>query len=630
MCGIFGALSHHSAELIDRYNNLKCCTDTLTHRGPDGAGYECAGNAFLGHRRLSIIDLAHGAQPLTVDNRRWWITYNGEVYNYRELREELEGLGFHFETTSDTEVILQAYRQWGENCLEKFRGMFAFGIWDAKKRTLFLARDRLGVKPLYYAMQRGVFLFGSELKALIAFKGLNLSLNRQALSEYTAFQYIPSPRTIYNECMKLPPAHSLLVQFEDEGKFELSLKRYWDFDIKPNYEATEEEWKAELNCVLSESVRYRMVADVPVGAFLSGGIDSSAVAAYMAKNSTEPIHAFTIAFNCNDFNELPAARRMADFNGNIEIHSEEVTPRSIELLDELTDAFDEPFGDSSAIPTWYLCRLAARSLKVVQSGDGGDESFLGYDVYRSFEAYRRLFAFPAPIRRMVALLGKTVVGDGKRGDAFFSSIGLDSAHWHAEWMSVFRTPLREKLFSAAFREEQGELYPEFFSHFNKQMCFNDPLAAMQYTDTLTYLPEDIMTKVDRMSMRHSLEAREPLLDHKLIELAARIPTNLKLKNGAGKYILKEAVRPLLPPTHFSLPKKGFGVPLTKWFQKDLRSFVEQRFTSPALFELNYINQDFVRKIVDAQLNGRGNFHNQLWSLLMLEQWLCRQDSALFR
>ena len=579
MCGIVGVFDTAQrrdvpSDLVERMN------ETQHHRGPDEGGLHLEPGLGLGHRRLSIIDLSTGQQPLYNEDGSVCVVFNGEIYNFQALIPELTRLGHVFRTKSDTEVIVHAWEAWGPDCVKRFRGMFAFALWDRNKEVLFLARDRLGVKPLYYALlDDGTFIFGSELKSLLAHGGLARALDPYAIEEYFALGYVPEPRTIFTGAKKLPPAHVLTVK---RGSPLPEPVEYWDVSFTLDRSIGEAEACDELVARLRESVELRMISEVPLGAFLSGGVDSSAVVAMMAGRSAEPVNTCSISFSDPAFDESKYARIVAG-RYRTRHFVDRVESDDFGLIDALARLYDEPYADSSAIPTYRVCELARTHVTVALSGDGGDESFAGYRRYRLHLLEERMRApLPLSIRRPVfGLLGKVYPkADWAprvfRAKTTFEALARTSVEGYCDGVSLMRDPMRRQLFGNSFRAKLGgySAMEVFRRHAERANC-DDALALIQYIDLKTYLVGDINTKVDRASMAHSLEVREPLMDHPLVEWLASLPSSLKVRGREGKYLFKKAMEAHLPGEVLYRPKMGFAVPLANWFRGALRQRVRE-------------------------------------------------------
>lgn len=625
MCGITGIFDTRSRREVDRAV-LHRMNESQHHRGPVEGGLHLEPGVGLGHRRLSIIDLATGQQPLYNEDQSVCVVFNGEIYNYQELIPELQALGHVFHTRSDTEVIVHAWESWGEKCVERFRGMFAFALWDRNSETLFLARDRLGVKPMYYALLADdTFLFGSELKSLLAHGGLVRDIDPLAVEEYFALGYVAEPRTIFRQARKLAPAHSLLLR---RGHPVGEPRQYWDVRFTLDNRIGVEDACAELNERLKESIRLRMIAEVPLGAFLSGGVDSSAVVALMAGLSNDPVNTCSIAFDDPKFNEAAFAKTVAE-RYRTNHHVDMVASDDFDLIDMLARLYDEPYADSSAIPTYRVCQLSRKHVTVALSGDGGDETFGGYRRYRLHLMEERMrAALPAGIRQpLFRLLGRVYPkADWAprmfRAKTTFEGMARDSVEAYYHSVSIFRDPMRAQLFSRAFKTElAGYTAQEIFRHHAGKAETDDPLALIQYLDLKTYLVGDINTKVDRASMAHALEVREPLMDHELVEWLATLPSSLKVRGQEGKYLLKKAMEPHLSQDILYRPKMGFAVPLARWFRGPLRERVRQAVLGPRLAATGWFDRDYLQHLVDAHQSGARDYSAPLWTLLMFEAFL---------
>lgn len=616
MCGIAGMLRQDGTAPSE---SLICAmTRVLSHRGPDGEGFYRDGPVALGHRRLAIIDLVTGSQPMGSEDGALWLSYNGEIYNFRELRQELMARGHRFRTTSDTEVILRGYEAWGVDVLPRLRGMFAFALWDGRRGELLLARDRLGIKPLVYAWDGRCLRFASEIKAILQDPEVPRSLDWAALCDYFVHLYIPAPRTIFSAIRKLPPA-SYLVCRAAGGSPEI--RRYWT--LRPAFEETrtEDEWVERLDQLLEETIRLHMVSDVPLGAFLSGGLDSSTVVAYMTRASSQPIKTFSIGFDEADYDELRYARLVARRYGTEHVELV-VKPDVVALLPRLAWQLDEPFADASAIPTYCVARLTREHVTVALSGDGGDENFAGYRRYLEAAHLARLADRP-PLTLLRPLL-RSLAGlwpPGLRGGGYLRLLGTPPVERYFRLMSYQREDTLARLLAPEVtahvdpRPDPGQ-----YLRLARECTFGDALTRLRYVDVHHYLPDDILTKVDRTSMLVSLESRVPLLDHVLVEFVAAIPERLKLRRGETKYILKRSVTPLLPSQVLSRPKMGFGVPLATWFRGPLRELVCDLLLSARLRQRGIVQAREVKALLEAHMRGRRDCSSQLWSLLCFELW----------
>ena len=631
MCGIAGIFDLRGRGGVDR-GLLGRMTDALSHRGPDGDGFYFAPSIGLGHRRLAIVDLTAGDQPLFNEDGTICVVYNGEIYNFQPLMAELAALGHIFRTRCDTEVIVHAWEEWGEGCLDRFNGQFAFALWDSRCETLFLARDRLGEKPLYYGfIGDGRLLFASELKSLLLSPDIDRRLDPQAIEEFFAYGYVPDPRSIYLGVRKLAPAHFLRVR---RGETPPEPRPYWDVRFVDGAPARKEEVEEELIQRLRESVRMRMIADVPLGAFLSGGVDSSGVVAIMAGLKPEPVSTFSIAFGAEGWDESAYAAEIAK-RYRTEHHVKEVDPNSFDLLDRLATIYDEPFGDSSAIPTFRVCAMARENVTVALSGDGGDEVFAGYRRYRwhCFEERVRRVA-PAGLRRpLFGMLGALYpkldwAPRPLRAKATLEELARDSIDAYFSSVSICGNTLRRRLFSRELaRELQSYNAVEVLRSHISRCGSSDPLSQVQYADFKTYLPGDILTKVDRASMASSLEVRVPLLDHTLVEWAGRLPSDLKLHGRDGKHVFKAALEPYVAKKILYRPKQGFAVPLAQWFRGPLRQRLRDTLFSPALRSSGLFDMATLATLFDQHQSGDRDHSAVLWTLSMMEAFLRQVDGG---
>ncbi|WP_305908400.1 XrtA/PEP-CTERM system amidotransferase [Methylomarinum sp. Ch1-1] len=625
MCGIVGIFDLKEKRDINR-ELLSCMNERQFHRGPDEGGLHIEPGLGLGHRRLSIIDLSSGQQPMLSPDHNVVLTYNGEIYNFLELRKELEALGYHFDTHCDTEVILHGWRAWGEACVEKLRGMFAFAIWDKTSETLFLARDRLGIKPLYYAeLTNGQFIFASELKALKEHPLMPKELEPTAIEEYFGFGYIPDPKTIYKNVYKLEPGHTLTLK---RGQATFQPRQYWDVSFSEQSFGSEHEVAEELMARFEEAVKIRMMADVPLGAFLSGGVDSSGVVAMMAQNSPDPVNTCSISFGDPKYNESQFARQVAE-RYHTAHRTEQVDPDDFQLLNQLAGLYDEPYADSSALPTYRVCELAKKQVTVVLSGDGGDENLAGYRRYRwhTYEDRMRSLMPDAMRKPLFGFLGLAYPkADWApkifRAKSTLESIGRDSLEGYFHSVSVNSNSIRSALFSEKLKKDlQGYQAVEVFRRHQKNAPVGNAQSLVQYLDIKTYLPGDILTKVDRASMAHALEVRVPLLDHELVEWMASMPSGLKLKNREGKYIFKKGLEKYLSDEILYRPKMGFAVPLASWFKGPLREQVRESLLGETMAGCGLFDQKFLTRMVDQHQSGLRDYSSPIWSLLMFESFL---------
>jgi asparagine synthase (glutamine-hydrolysing) len=625
MCGITGIFDTRGTRDIDGAV-LQRMNDSQQHRGPDEGSLHLEPGLGLGHRRLSIIDIATGQQPLFNEDRSVVIVFNGEIYNYQPLMAELQGLGYRFHTKSDTEVIVHAWEAWGPDCVKRLRGMFAFALWDRNKQQFFMARDRLGVKPMYYAvLDDGQLLFGSELKSVMAHPGLRRDVDPLAVEEYFALGYVAEPRTIFKTAKKLPPASTLLIR---RGESVGEPREYWDVKFSLDAKITDAEACEVLTEKLKESVRLRMIAEVPLGAFLSGGVDSSAVVAMMAGQTNGPVNTCSIAFDDPAYNESAFAQQVADryaTNHRVEM----VQSDDFDLIDTLAHLYDEPYADSSAIPTYRVCQLARKHVTVALSGDGGDESFGGYRRYKLHLTEEKMrSALPLGLRRpLFGTLG-TLYPKADwaprvfRAKTTFQALARNSVEAYAHSMSFISEADRQALYTPAFKRELGGYSArEVFNRHAERANTDDPLALIQYIDTHTYLVGDINTKVDRASMAHSLEVREPLMDHELVEWLATLPSSIKLRGSESKFLLKKAMEPHLPADIMYRPKMGFSVPLSRWFRGPLRQRVRSALLQGPLVESGWFEPAMLRRLVEQHESGARDFSTPLWTLLMYDAFL---------
>lgn len=620
MCGIVG-LIHPENKKIDG-GVLRAMNASLVHRGPDDEGYWIHENVGLAMRRLSIIDLEGGHQPISNEEGNIWTVFNGEIYNFVELREELTRKGHRFKTRSDTEVIVHLYEEKGEEFVTSLRGMFAIALWDGRTQKFLLYRDRVGIKPLHYALKNGTLAFASEIKALLEYSEIHREISLAALNDYLGFLYIPSPRTIYQDIAKLPAGHFLRF-----WKGDLKVQSYWDFEYEENSNFSEQDATDRLREILKESIKLHLRSDVPLGAFLSGGMDSSSVVAQAALENAASVKTYSIGFSDSEFNELSYARQIAQKFGT-QHHEKIVEADALDLLPKILSGFDEPFADSSAIPTYLVSEFARRDVKVVLSGDGGDELFAGYLWTRKekwLEQYRRL---PRAVKNS---LEKPFLKEGYRPDRgarnwnliqrFLYDARQSPLQSFARRAMCFQPWMKEKLFQPWLKEslesrESAEVFRGFFEAKSSTSLMN----RLLYLDSKVYLPDDLLTKVDRMSMLHSLEVRVPLLDHKLIEFAGSLPFSMKLKGRTTKYLLKQAMKDLLPPEVLKQRKQGFALPLKRWFQKELYDFSKKLLLDSKSENLRYFQKETIGEMLEEHRSGRQHYGHQLYALVVFELW----------
>lgn len=623
MCGIYGMVAPGVSQAF-----LERATTTLAHRGPDDAGYYRDDQVGLGHRRLSIIDLSGGHQPIYNEDRTKVIIFNGEIYNHDELRQRLLSLGHRFSTRSDTEAILHAYEEWGEDCVTLLRGMFAFAIWDLTTRTLFLGRDRLGIKPLFYSAAGGGFSFASEMKAILADPQFPRVIDDQALATYFNLSYIPGELTIFKDIRKLLPGHTITVK-----SGEIRQRKYWDLHFTPDRSKSEKHFIEGFMDLLQEAVDIRLMSEVPLGAFLSGGIDSSTIVALMSKVSQDPVNTFCMGFGGDIggyLDERAYARQVAERYGTS--HREhEVMPDAQGLVEKIVRAFDEPFADDSAIPSWFVCKIAKENVTVALSGLGGDEVFTGYERHLGFALSSRYSRLPSLLRE--SLIRPLVERLPERKDGhytinhmkrFVRGAGVPPDLRYFGFMSKINPAIRDTLFRDQNRfdgylEAGREMV---LQHFRSAMVAGpaDSLDRAMYCDLKTYLPEDILAVTDRMSMQHALEVRVPFLDHVFMEYCATIPPEMKLKGLRKKHLLKTAAKAFLPAEVISHRKQGFVGPMTRWLKSELKPFVLETLAEKNLAKHDLLNAATVRQVLDEHFSGREIHDTLIWSMVIFQTW----------
>jgi len=617
MCGICGTAGFSNQGLLKRM------TRQMTHRGPDDEGYFIDNNVGLGIRRLSIIDLDTGHQPIHNENENLWIVYNGEIYNYRELRIRLEQNGHRFYTKSDTEVIIHLYEEKGEDCVQDLNGMFVFAIWDKRSQKLFIARDRLGVKPLYYTLKNGKLLFASELKAILEFEEITREINLEAIDYFLTFLYIPAPLTIFKGINKLPAGYTLIYQSHN-----LTTRQYWDLHITAVHQRNEEFYYQQLYALLKDAVKIRLESEVPLGVFLSGGMDSSTIVGLMSGLTSQPIKTFTIGYPDKDksYNELKNARLVAR-KFNTDHHEYIIRPNLVKILPKLVWHFDEPFADSSAVPTFIVSEIAKEKITVALNGIGGDECFAGYPRYLGVylaDYYQRL---PLSLRKIFMLLTRqlpesmdsiNLLGRVKR---FARGGVLPNIERYISWVSYLQYRQKESLYT-----------PDFFSYLNgsdsrkkhleyyQNVKTNDFLDTVSYVDIKTYLVDDLLMMGDKMSMANSLELREPFCDYRLVEFAASIPLALKIKGFNPKHLFKKTISNLLPQEIVRGRKHGFMIPIARWIKEEIKVWVEDLLSENNIKKRGYFRYEYVRWMLEQHCQGKQNFSDQIWALLVLELW----------
>jgi asparagine synthase (glutamine-hydrolysing) len=624
MCGIVGKYNFRSVEAVSP-GLIRSMCDVIAYRGPDDSGVHTDGRVGLGHRRLSIIDLSSlGHQPMCSEDNQIWITYNGEIYNFQDLRNQLIEKGYTFKSNCDTEVILTLYREYGEHCLQYLRGMFAFGIWDKKKSLLFLARDRIGKKPLFYYTDGKRLIFASEIKSILLDPAVGKEINYQAFYDYFKYLYVPDPKTIYKNVYKLEPGHCLTCS--PEG---ITNREYWDVSFAGGNSKSLAEISDDLLGILDESVRLRMISDVPLGAFLSGGIDSSGVVALMAGQQERPVTTCSIGFDSKTFDEIEYARMIAE-RFHTDHHEFTVKENAEEILSDLAYYFDEPFADPSAVPTYYVSKLARQRVTVALSGDGGDENFAGYEKYFVDDIENRIRrGIPGFIRRVVFPFASRILAQGhrtvfKKGATLLNTLSFESNYGFYLTNTNFDERLWQDAVNDDVKREIGDYDPFSVTehHYNRADTDNH-LSRILYTDLKTYLPGDILVKVDRMSMAHSLEVRAPILDHQVIEFAATIPARLKYNRGEKKYILKQAFEKILPKEVLYRKKMGFSVPLADWFRGELKTYTAERLFGESSGVCNFFCRGPLERMWDLHQSEKRNYSTTLWSLLMFQLWYRR-------
>jgi asparagine synthase (glutamine-hydrolysing) len=623
MCGIAGIVRNDRSD-VDQDLLARMCA-AIRHRGPDDDGFYVNGSVGLGMQRLAIIDLKSGQQPIHNQDRTAWIVFNGEIYNYRELRDKLEKLGHTFYTNSDTEAIIHAYDRYGADCPRHLRGMFAFAIWDERTQELFLARDRVGKKPLLYAQVNGQFIFSSEFSALLLHPDIGRNIDIEALHHYLSFMCVPAPLTAYQAIRKLEPGHSLRWR-----RGEIEIERYWLPDFARKVDISEEEAGERAIEILRDAVKVRLMSEVPLGAFLSGGIDSSAVVALMSEESSAPVKTFSIGFEEQDFSELHHARRVAAHVG-ADHHEFIVRPNALEVLPILVEHYGEPYADSSAIPTYYVARETRKHVTVALNGDGGDESFAGYERYAAMRLAERYHRIPAVLRdtvlrQAIELIPSSETKRGRVRDVkrFIQAASLPKVERYLRWVSVFDSKAKQDLYTEEFRQQtqsisNARMLDPWFARANGSGIVDAALL----TDIMTYLPNDLLVKVDIATMANSLEARSPFLDHHVIEFAASLPERFKLRGLTTKYLLKRMLKKLLPAENLDRRKMGFGVPIGHWFRGKLQPFLRETLLAEVALKRGLFKPEAVKQLVELHTRGERDYSHQLWTLLMLELWFQR-------
>jgi asparagine synthase (glutamine-hydrolysing) len=631
MCGIAGQLNFDGRPVSRE--RLESMAARLAHRGPDGSGVRTFGAAGLAHRRLKIIDLSDAArQPMANEDGSIWLIYNGEIYNYKELREQLEGAGHRFASSTDSEVILHGYEEWGLDCLRRFNGMFAFAVWDNAKQRLWLVRDRLGVKPLFYAVSPSGLTFGSEVKAVLDDPAVNRALDYESLSYYLALNYLPAPFTLFKQIRQLEPGQQLIA----DAHGNVTLSRYWDIafdnDPPPRSEAS---WRDELDATMLDAVRLRLRSDVPFGVFLSGGVDSSGVAYWMSRHLDTPVQAFTASFREDSYNELRYARLAAGAVG-AELHERVIDADAAMLLPTIVAHAEEPTADSSMVAVYHLARFARERVTVVLSGDGADDMLAGYETHQAYYLHRAYRAIPRMLRQgIIRPIVESLPASYEKVSLetklkrFVAAGDLDWQAAHASWRMIFSPADRRRLLAPVATQpgasaDAVDLYKSWFKRSNAR----DPLNQMLYVDTMLYLPADMLVKIDRMTMAHGLEAREPYLDYRVVELCARMPAALKLHRlRHKKHILKQVLRGRVPDEVLFRKKQGFNVPKAQWIQSGLRDFVNDTLAPSRIKATNILDPAVVADVVRSHFSGRQDRSHEIWSLLVLSIWFDQFGSA---
>ena len=598
--------------------------EALIHRGPDDSGLWSDGLCTFGHRRLAIIDLSPaGQQPICNEDRNVWIVFNGEVYNFQSLRRELESAGHKFTSHTDTETILHAYEEWGTDCVRRLRGMFAFAIWDQRRRRMFVARDRLGKKPLFYTTAGGCFLFASELQGLLANPDVPRDIEYSTIDEYLTYGYIAAPRTAYRGICKLPPAHWMTIDIVANSP-KISVERYWSLEYTPKEMISEDEAAERLRTLLTEAVSLRMISDVPLGAFLSGGLDSSIIVGLMAKLSTRPVQTFTIGFEERGWSEVEHAQRVAR-KWNTDHHEFVVHPNAMAVLPTLVRHYGEPYADSSAVPTFYVSQLTRRNVTVALNGDGGDENFAGYTRYWATGVAERFMHKPGAEFLSKTLLSLVPDSSNQRSvfrkiRRFVAAARLPIEKRYPYWVGIIPEHVRRRLYQREYLQQLDSSGPDVVQELLQRFDNLEPEERTLATDVVSYLPYDLLVKVDITAMANGLEARSPFLDHEVMEFAARLPLSLKLRGSQSKYLPKKAFADLLPEENIKRSKMGFGVPVGEWFRGPLQSMLVDTVLSDTAIARGYFNRSVVAEMVNDHVARRADYGAQLWALFMLELW----------
>ena len=620
MCGIVGQFNFNKKSVLE--TDILKMNKKIEHRGPDDLGTFIHENIGLGHTRLSIIDLSkNGHQPMSDSSKRFWITYNGEIYNFKELRNNLKKDGIDFKSETDTEVIIYLFKKYGPECLKYLRGMFAFAILDREKKELFLARDRVGQKPLKYYHDQNKFIFASELKAIFTNPEIKKEINLEAIDEYLTFKYIPAPKTGFKNIFKLPPAHYMIIK--ENGK--KIIKKYWDLNYEKKLKLNEEEILEKVEEKLKESVGLRLMADVPLGAHLSGGIDSSLIVALMSELSNKQLNTFSIGFKEKEYNELPYAKLVAE-KYKTNHHEFIINPQALEILPEIAYQYEEPYADASAIPTWYLSKITRKNISVALNGDGGDENFAGYERYRAMQLY---YTFKSiPLKKSAGILNSILfrITNNKIFAKATKQLQADYSSPENFYLSIieYLNPNdKRKLYNQNLQNTLKVKLNNSIQKENKNLFANTSnlnwLDQVLKIGILTHLPDDLLVKIDMASMAFGLEIRSPFLDHELLELSAQISPELKLKGNQKKYILKKIAEKYLPSECIYRPKQGFSVPLEHWFKDELNKYIETKILNKNFLDFGF-DKNYIKEILEKHQTKKENNENKLYSLLMLSLW----------
>ena len=620
MCGICGIVNRDLQAPVGPHT-LKKMTDVIIHRGPDDEGFHIKQNVGLGMRRLSIIDLVTGSQPIYNEDFSIVIVFNGEIYNHDVIRGDLENKGHRFKTKSDTEAIIHAYEEYGVDCAQKLNGMFAFSIWDENKKRLFIARDRIGIKPLYYYVDDKRIVFGSEIKSILQVPQVPREVEPKALDTFLTFEYIPSPLSIFKGIYKLPAGHWFL--FENG---QVKIQKYWFLEYKAT-QKSESELVDELRELLFDAVKIRLMSDVPLGSFLSGGLDSSSIVAMMSKSMSEPVKSFSIGFDDSTYNELPYARTVAKHFGT-DHYEEIIKPDAVDLTEKIINQLDEPFGDFSVFPTYLVSQMARKHVTVVLSGDGGDELLAGYDTYIAERIAKRYTKLPSFFRKgmLEPFINMLPPTDKKKGlinkaKRFIEGAQLPAELQHVRWMIFLQDAEKQLLYTDDFsRGLKGHDPNRFILEKLGHISSTEPLDQQEYIDITTYLVDDILVKVDRMSMAVSLEARVPLLDHRFVEFAATIPGPLRLQGKRTKHILKQAMAGILPDFIINRGKEGFSIPIKNWMKNELKPMMMDALSESKVKDAGFFDPRYVNRLINEHLQGSENHSHRLWALMMFHMW----------